>query len=80
MKREIDFVIENLRIEQDKLFFKVDGVEYAFKLEEVSCRLANASENERDDFRISPSGYGIHWDLIDEDISIKELINRGNSF
>ncbi len=80
MNREIDFVIENLRIEQDKLFFKVDGVEYAFKLEEVSRRLANASENERGDFRISPSGYGIHWDLIDEDISIKELINRGNSF
>jgi hypothetical protein len=76
MSNEIDFVIENLRIELDKLCFMVDGVEYTFKLEEVSWRLANASENERGDFRISPSGYGIHWDLIDEDISIKELINR----
>ncbi len=76
MSKEIDFIIENLRIELDKLYFMVDGVEYIFKLKEVSRRLANASENERCDFRISPSGYGIHWDLIDEDISIKELIDR----
>lgn len=79
MSREIDFIIENLRIEQNKLCFKIDGIEYAFKLEEVSHRLANASEDERGDFRISPSGYGIHWDLIDEDISIKELIKRQNA-
>lgn len=34
----------------------------------------NASEIERNTYEISPSGYGIHWPLIDEDISIDGLL------
>jgi hypothetical protein len=29
---------------------------------------------ERNNFEVSPSGYGIHWPLIDEDLSIDGLI------
>ncbi len=37
--------------------------------------LSNASENQRQNFEISPGGYGIHWPDLDEDISIKSFIN-----
>ncbi|MGA1874120.1 MAG: DUF2442 domain-containing protein [bacterium] len=40
----------------------------------MSPALKGASERERNTFEISPSGYGIHWPLIDEDISIDGLL------
>ncbi|MFZ4524578.1 MAG: DUF2442 domain-containing protein [Chlorobium sp.] len=33
-----------------------------------------ASETKRKTFEVSPSGYGIHWPLLDEDISIDALL------
>ena len=36
--------------------------------------LEKASDEERNNFEISPSGYGIHWPLLDEDISIDGLL------
>ena len=56
--------------------YKVNGIDYSFRLSEVSPRLAHASEKERNAFTISPSGYGIHWESIDEDLSIKGLIQN----
>ena len=38
-------------------------------------RLLNTSKDQLTNFKISPSGYGIHWPEIDEDISIKAFIN-----
>ncbi len=38
-------------------------------------RLQNASEKDLLNFEISPSGYGIHWPSLDEDVSIKSFIN-----
>ena len=38
-------------------------------------RLANSSKEQLKNFEISPSGYGIHWPELDEDISIKSFIN-----
>jgi hypothetical protein len=29
---------------------------------------------ERQIFSVSPSGYGIHWPLIDEDLAIEQII------
>jgi len=37
-------------------------------------RLASASKEELAEFEISPSGYGIHWPLVDEDISMKSFL------
>ena len=37
--------------------------------------LLEASQEQRQNFQISPSGYGIHWPEIDEDISIKSFIS-----
>lgn len=38
-------------------------------------RLANAPIEKLRNFEISPSGYGIHWPELDEDISIRSFLN-----
>jgi hypothetical protein len=43
--------------------------------EKCSERLAHASLLERNRAELSPSGYGIHWPLIDEDLAIGPLLH-----
>jgi Protein of unknown function (DUF2442) len=52
----------------------IDGQEKRFHLSDISLTLQQASEQERNIFEISPSGYGIHWPLLDEDLSIDGLL------
>ena len=40
-------------------------------------RLSNASKAQRNNWRISGGGYGIHWEEIDEDLSTEGLL-RGS--
>lgn len=42
--------------------------------EKCSPRLARASDGERRQARLSPGGYGVHWPLLDEDLSIAGLL------
>ena len=42
--------------------------------ERCSQRLAHASPEERSRAELSPSGYGIHWPLIDEDLAVGPLL------
>jgi hypothetical protein len=65
--RDIQFTDENL-------IMTIDGETRRFRLAAISCKLANASETERNRFEISPSGYGLHWPLLDEDLSIDGLL------
>ena len=37
-------------------------------------RLVQASAEERQQFRLIGSGEGIHWDLLDEDISVEGIV------
>ncbi len=71
--------IENVSLTKDKLNLKIDGKEYSFKLSDISKKLTKASQAEKDQFKISPSGYGIHWPLIDEDLSIDGLLGIKHS-
>jgi len=42
-------------------------------------RLLRASPEERADVSISPSGRGLHWETLDEDISVEGLLaGRGD--
>ena len=66
--------IEKVTIEKGVLNLIVDGSSIQINLEDVSDVLASATEEERQEFKISPSGYEIHWSLIDEDISIDGLV------
>jgi hypothetical protein len=42
--------------------------------EKCSKKLAAATEEQRLDAELSPGGYGIHWPLIDEDLSVNGLL------
>jgi hypothetical protein len=66
--------ISDLKFEDGFLVITIDGEPNRFQLKEVSPVLEKASEEERSNFEISPSGYGIHWPLLDEDISIDGLL------
>ena len=66
--------IEELTFDRNKLLLRVDGKLFTIPVELASSKLANASEIERNLYKFSPSGYGIHWPLIDEDLSVESLI------
>jgi len=42
--------------------------------ERCSERLASATDLERSTADLSPGGYGIHWPLLDEDLSVPGLV------
>jgi len=68
--------ISDLHFETDYLIIKVDDLVYKLKISDLSDRLALATEEEKNEYEISPSGYGIHWPKIDEDLSIQNMINN----
>ncbi len=63
-----------VRVEGDQLRLSIDGKDHSFSISSISTRLADASQMEREVLQVSPSGYGIHWPLIDEDLSIDGLL------
>jgi len=52
----------------------VDGKEYTIDIDQISQRLADATERQRQNYVVSPSCYGLHWPDIDEDLSIDGII------
>jgi len=68
--------IEAIKFENDKMFLVLDNKTLEFNLEDISDKLFKATMSEKNNYSISPSGYGIHWNLIDEDLSIKNLIKK----
>ncbi len=66
--------VSDVRISGTTLTMTVDGRQYRFDLAEASERLARATQAQRDRFELSPSGYGIHWPEVDEDLSIDGLL------
>lgn len=66
--------IESVRLEGTVLALRVDGRDFRVDLSGQSERIARATQAERDNFEVSPSGYGIHWPDLDEDLSIDRLV------
>jgi hypothetical protein len=64
-----------IEFEGNILIILKNGQRKVVELKVVSSKLLDASEGERNLYRIYPSGYGIHWPLIDEDIFINSLFN-----
>jgi|AntAceMinimDraft_17_1070374.scaffolds.fasta_scaffold11094_4 hypothetical protein len=66
--------IQEIKFDSDYLIVKIAGHIYKFKLSEISDKLSNATGEEKNEYKVSPSGYGIHWKMINEDLSIKGLM------
>ena len=66
--------IQSLDFDAQRIILTVDGQTVRLPIAETSQRLANASETERKIYQVSPSGYGIHWPTLDENLSIDGLL------
>lgn len=66
----------DLRFENDYLILLVENQLIKLKLTDISNKLAHATDVERNSYKITPSGYGIHWNLLDEDLSINGLLKK----
>ena len=65
---------ENVRVTTDTLSVDLsDGRTISVPLEWFP-RLVHATPEERDNWRLIGRGHGIHWEDIDEDISVEGLI------
>lgn len=68
--------IQEITFEKDMISLKVDGKLIRILLDKISLKLKRANQMQRNFYKISPSGYGIHWPLIDEDLSINAMIKQ----
>ena len=66
--------ITGLKFTTEKMILSVNEKDFEFLISDISERLLRASSEGRNHFEISPSGYGVHWPLIDEDLSIDGLL------
>ena len=65
---ELSFTTNSLRV------VLADGREVSAPLEWFP-RLRDANEKQRKNWRLIGRGVGIHWDEIDEDVSVKSLLS-----
>jgi len=57
------------------LYLTVDGQPYRIRWENCSEKLSEATPLQRQIIEISPSGYGLHWTMLDEDLALSPLLN-----
>jgi hypothetical protein len=68
--------IETISFEQNQICLKIDGKIIKLPISIVSKKLEAANDLQRNLYTISPSGYGIHWPLIDEDLSVASILKN----
>ena len=68
------YEVQSIRADATYLHFKIDDRAYRIRWVDCSDKLAKASLVEKKQMKVSPSGYGIHWPLLDEDLAIKPLL------
>lgn len=66
--------VQKIAFSGTMMMLRVDGKEYKIDLAKESDRFAKATQAQRENIEVSPSGYGIHWPDLDEDLSIDGLI------
>jgi len=71
--------ISDIQFDHDYLIIKVDNSILKVRISDASNKLAKASDFDRNDYKVSPSGYGIHWNRLDEDLSINGLLKLARS-
>jgi len=66
--------IQEVSFDKDSMSLKIDGKLIKVTLDKISSKLKAANDFQRQFFKVSPSGYGIHWPLLDEDLSVEALL------
>jgi hypothetical protein len=65
---------QGIRATATHLVLEMPDGEHRVLWEKCSPVLAKATKSERRLAELSPSGYGIHWPLLDEDLSVGGLL------
>ena len=66
-------LIQQIEFQGDAMIIHGRSTHVKISLDEISTKLLNATSIERTTFQISPTGVGVHWPLIDEDLSFPNL-------
>lgn len=66
--------IEDISFDKETMSLKIDGKLIKVTLDKISSKLKAANDFQRQFFKVSPSGYGIHWPLLDEDLSVNAIL------
>ena len=66
--------IKNIKVTETNLILEIDQKNHSFLLKDISSILAKATLEELNNYTISPSGYGISWPSLDEDLSVDGLL------
>jgi hypothetical protein len=66
-------LIQQIEFQGDAMIIHGRSTQVKISLGEISTKLLNATSIERTTFQISPTGVGVHWPLIDEDLSFPNL-------
>lgn len=65
--------IREIRFGGDMIIIQGEKKSIKKAIADISQKLMRASSIERNTYKISPSGFGVHWPLIDEDLSFPNL-------
>lgn len=68
--------VETISSDGTYLYLTVDGQPYRIRWDDCSPRLRQATFAQRTHLEVSPSGYGIHWPEVDEDLAITPLLQH----
>jgi hypothetical protein len=71
---ETKHTVRVLETTDEHLRLEVDGKQLTVAWAKLSARLENAPPVARETIEISPAGYGLHWPLVDEDLSIDGIL------
>ena len=71
---ETKHLIKVISAEEERLVLEIDGKTVSADWRALSSRLAEAPEVARKTIEVSPAGYGLHWPLVDEDLSIDGIL------
>lgn len=66
--------IQDITFDQNSIQLQIDNKQVKIILDKISSKLKAANDVQRNFYTVSPSGYGIHWPLIDEDLSVDSLL------
>ncbi|MCB0196137.1 MAG: DUF2442 domain-containing protein [Anaerolineae bacterium] len=68
--------VEIVKTDDIYLYLNVDKQAYRIRWADCSSKLTQANQTEREYMEVSPSGYGLHWPLIDEDLAVTPLLKQ----
>lgn len=66
--------ISDISFGQNIISVPIDGKTIELPPVKVSKKLKDATDLQRKFYKVSPSGFGIHWPLINEDFSVDAIL------